>query len=274
MFDRFNRQITYLRISVTDRCNLRCRYCVPEIDCTKKSHKKLLTFDQIVAFTKRAAHLGITKVRLTGGEPLLRRGIERLIGRLANIEGLSELCLTTNGTRLANIAKQLKENGLRRVNISLDSIEASKYRFLTGGGNLDDVLQGIAAAHVHGLNPIKINMVVSNETTYEEVEAMSSFCTKNNLALQLISQFSLRAGKHSPLSIGKGFRHPTQRPPNCATCNRLRLTSDGYIKPCLFSELEIPVNFNDISSSLIEAVTAKPQSGNVCLHRHMYEIGG
>ena len=150
MLDRFDREINYLRISVTDRCNLRCIYCMPEEGIQFKRHEDILRYEQIEQIVKEAAQLGINKVRLTGGEPLVKRDIEFLIERLARIKGIKELCLTTNGVLLAQKAKILKQAGLTSMNISLDTLQPEKFRHITRVGNLDDVLKGIDAAIEEG----------------------------------------------------------------------------------------------------------------------------
>ena len=268
MLDRFNRPVNYLRVSVIDRCDHRCVYCMPESGVELKSHDENLSYEQIEAVVRESVKLGITKVRLTGGEPLIRRNIVALVASLAAIQGLHELCMTTNGTRLAEMAADLHEAGLDRVNISMDSLDPDRYREITRSGDLATVLAGIEAAVQAGLTPVKINMVVLEDTTEAEIQTMQRFCVERNLGLQKITQFSLY-DRHD-LST----RFDTERPPECAGCNRLRLTADGFIKPCLFSEDEIRVDFDDIRGSLLAAVAAKPESGSACRSRHMSQIGG
>ncbi len=268
MLDSFGRDIGYLRISVTDRCNLRCRYCMPEQGIALKSHADILTFEQIEAVVRAAVSLGITKVRLTGGEPLLRRNITDLVARIAAIPGLTDLSMTTNGTRLAGLAQSLKDAGLRRINISLDSLDPQKYAWITRGGDLAEALAGVQAARAAGLAPIKINMVVMESTAADDACALSDFCAAQGLQLQKIAHFSLLAPKSAPL------QDDVQRPPPCAVCNRLRLTADGWLKPCLCSEEEIRVDFTDLAGSLRRAVAAKPARGAVCRNRAMPAIGG
>jgi cyclic pyranopterin phosphate synthase len=268
MLDRFNRNITYLRVSVTDRCNHRCIYCMPEDGVPLKSHDEILSYEQIETVVREAAALGVTKVRLTGGEPLMRRGIEHLVGKLSGVRGVDELCMTTNGVLLPELAGALKANGLGRVNISMDSLDPERYSRVTRGGDLRKVLAGIDAAIREGLTPIKINMVVFKDTTPEEVAAMQRFCGAKGVVLQKIMQFSLY--DRNDLSI----RYHAERPPRCEDCNRLRLTADGFFKPCLFSENEIEVDFADVRRSILDAVAAKPESGSSCRTRCMSEIGG
>jgi len=268
LLDRFNRKIDYLRISVTDRCNQRCVYCMPEEHFVHKHPDEILSYEQIGAFVGVAAELGIRKVRLTGGEPLVRKDIERLVARLAKIEGIDEVCMTTNGSALVDKAAGLKQSGLARVNISIDSLDAEKYSRITRGGDLGEALAGIDAAVEAALTPIKINMVILDDTTQEDIEEMKAFCEKRGLQLQKIMQFSL----YDRADLSERFE--AERPPKCGRCNRLRLTADGFLKPCLFSDSEICVDFGDIRGSILEAVAGKPQSGNSCRNRIMRQIGG
>jgi len=271
LLDKFNRKIDYLRISVTDRCNHRCIYCMPEASFTYKSRRNILSYEQIESIVRVAARLGITKVRLTGGEPLFRKEIEQLVANLAGIEGIAEVCMTTNGSLLCDLATKLKRSGLGRVNISIDSLEPERYYRITGGGDLREVLAGVEAAVKAELTPIKINMVILDDTTKQEIETMKAFCEQRHLELQKIMQFSLydRAALSPPRA-----EFLTERPPECSYCNRLRLTADGYFKPCLFSDDEIKVDFRDICGSILEAVAKKPVNGSSCRNRPMSQIGG
>lgn len=268
LLDRFNRKIDYLRISVTDRCNQRCIYCMPETNFVAKSHDEILSYEQIARISKEAAELGITKIRLTGGEPLVRRYIERLIEEISAIDGIEEVCMTTNGTRLVEYAGLLKQSGLTRVNISIDTLDAEKYKQITRGGILEHALEGVDAAVEAGLTPIKINMVIFDDTKEEEIETMRGFCAEKKLRLQKIMRFQL----YDRADLDKRFH--TERPPKCVNCNRIRLTSDGFLKPCLFSNDEIKINFNDISGSILDAVGRKMENGSSCKNRFMNQIGG
>lgn len=265
MQDRFSREISYLRISVTQACNLRCRYCMPTDYAGAADAGRLLTFDEIREIVRAAARLGFRKIRLTGGEPLMRKGIVDLVAMLRPTEGIEELSITTNGTLLDRFAEALKLAGLDRLNISLDTIDPERYREITRVGAIERVLSGIEAAGAAGF-PIKINMVVSNETASSEIDAMKAFCEERGLTLQLIRQYSLTAPKMD------GFR--CDRPPKCADCDRLRLLADGKLKPCLHSNEELTVDFHDIEGSLRRAVLAKPPRGLQCDNRDMVEIGG
>ena len=270
LVDSYNRVIDYLRISVTDRCNLRCEYCMPPEGIELKSHGNMLSYEEIAEVVRAAAGLGIRRVRLTGGEPLVRKGLSCLVRILREIEGLDEISMTTNGILLTlQAAIELKEAWLDRLNISLDTLDSVKYRELTRGGDVTDVIRGIAAAQAAGFEGTKVNMVVSATESREDVDRMRSFCAREGLVLQTINKFSLvkRTGEtESP--------HDFDRPLPCEKCNRLRLTADGYLKPCLFSDVEIKVDFNDIEESIRKAVEAKPEEGTSCGGRSMRQIGG
>ncbi|MEN6621855.1 MAG: radical SAM protein, partial [Smithella sp.] len=263
--DKFNREINYLRISVTDRCNLRCIYCMPEEGMQLKQHREILRYEQIEQIVKEAAGLGFNKVRLTGGEPLVKKDIEILIERLAGIEGIRELCLTTNGILLVQKAKLLRQAGLTSLNISLDTLQPEKYREITRIGNLTDVLNGIDAAIDEGFK-IKINMVVIKDKNENEIEDIKKFCQEKNIRTQLINHYSLRQNKNDDYIF--------DRPPKCKNCNRIRLLSDGVLKPCLHSDIEYKINFADVRESLKKAILSKPERGSSCMSRKMFEIGG
>ncbi len=265
MFDLFSRDITYLRISVTDKCNLRCRYCMPAEGVPKRSHDDFLTFEQITEVARAAVGLGIRKIRLTGGEPLVKRGIVDLVRMLAGIEGLEHLGMTTNGTLLEPLASALKEAGLDSLNISLDTLDPDRYRDITRGGDINAALAGIHAALAAGF-PVKINMVMLEDTSPEEVADMRRLCSSLGAALQLINHYELAR----PKTEAYGF----DRPPACAGCNRIRLLADGKLKPCLHSDREVPVDFSRLEECLREAILAKPARGGTCVTRAMSQIGG
>ncbi len=265
MYDSYNRRIDYLRISVTDKCNLRCRYCMPEEGVPVREHEEFLSFEQITAVVRAAVRLGVTKVRLTGGEPLVKRGIVDLVGMLRGVEGLRHLAMTTNGTLLTRYAGALKAAGLDSLNISLDTLDPQRYRRLTRGGEIRRVLAGIDAATAHRF-PVKINTVVLDDTSEQEIEGLRRFCSERGLKLQLINHYDLTTEKRDD------YRY--DRPPRCEECNRIRLLADGTLKPCLHSDQEIPVDMNDIEGSLLETVARKPARGQVCTVRNMMEIGG
>ena len=265
MYDSYNRRIDYLRISVTDKCNLRCRYCMPEEGVPERRHEDFLSFEQITEVVRAAVRLGVIKVRLTGGEPLVKRGIVDLVRMIRSVEGLEHLAMTTNGTLLVRHAAGLKAAGLDSLNISLDTLDAERYRYLTRGGEIGQVLEGIGAALAEGF-PVKINMVVLEDTAEGEIERLRRFCSRRGLKLQLINHFALNAEKRDSYHY--------DRPPRCQECNRIRLLADGSLKPCLHSDEEIPIDLNDIEGSLRRTVARKPARGLACTGRNMVEIGG
>jgi cyclic pyranopterin phosphate synthase len=265
MFDRFDRPITYLRISVTDKCNLRCLYCMPPEGVPPRRHEDFLTLEQMAQAARAAVGLGVTKIRLTGGEPLVKRGIVELVRMIAAIDGLEHLAMTTNGTLLASRARELKEAGLDSVNVSLDTLDPARYRELTRGGDIEGALAGIRAALGEGI-PVKLNMVVMRDTGEEEIARMREFALAIGARLQLINHYELYREKSDTYAF--------DRPPACAQCNRIRLTADGMLKPCLHSNGEVPLDFSRLEESLREAVLAKPLHGGSCTNRSMPQIGG
>jgi cyclic pyranopterin phosphate synthase len=266
MLDKFERNLNYLRISVTDRCNLRCRYCMPEEGIKLFSHDEILTFSEIVGFTRIAVSKGVTKVRITGGEPLVRKGITALVRMISEIPGINDLSMTTNGTLLNQFAKDLKSAGLHRINISLDTVDAEKFNEITRTGTLNDVIEGIEAAKSAGLYPIKINCVIRVSKEEEEAKAVTEFCKKNNLEIRYISQMDLVRGHFSVVDGGTGG--------DCVLCNRLRLTSNGKLKPCLFNELEFDIRKLGFEKALRMAVDSKPECGSINETGTFYNIGG
>jgi len=266
VYDRFNRSIDYLRISVTDRCNLRCRYCMPEEGIYLLRHEDILTFDEIRDFTKIAAACGISKVRITGGEPLVRKGIVTLTGMIAGIEGIKDLSMTTNGTLLDKFANDLYNAGLQRVNISLDTVDPEKYAYLTRKGNLNDVFKGIEAAKKANLVPIKINCVIKESKSEKDAVEVSEFCRSNGLELRYISEMDLVKGTFSTVDGGSGG--------TCSSCNRLRLTSNGKLKPCLFNNAEYDIRELGYEKAIKMAVEMKPEQGQNNIKDEFYNIGG
>ncbi|HUW33886.1 MAG TPA: radical SAM protein [Planctomycetota bacterium] len=266
MVDGFGRQIDYLRISVTDRCNLRCRYCMPAGGVKLLPHDQILSLEEIVEVARAAVPLGITKVRLTGGEPLVRDGITELVRMLSRIEGIRDLTMTTNGVLLGRRARRLADAGLQRVNVSLDALDSDRYREITGGGDVCDVLEGIDAARSAGLAPVKLNCVVSASADEPDARAVSAFARDNGLAVRFIHRMDLSSGTFAPVEGGSGG--------HCATCSRLRLSSDGQVRPCLFSDLAFSVRQLGPEQALLLAIRNKPKSGGPCSHNWMHGIGG
>jgi GTP 3',8-cyclase len=266
MLDKFNRKLNYLRISVTDRCNLRCTYCMPEAGIKLFLHNEILTFDEITGFTKTAVSKGVTKVRITGGEPLVRRGITALVRMISDIPGIDDLSMTTNGTLLKLYAKELKASGLHRVNISLDTVNPEKFKAITRTGNIADVFEGIEAAKDAGLLPVKINCVIRDSKEEEDAKAVTKFCIENNLEIRYIRQMDLVSGHFSVVDGGSGG--------DCTLCNRLRLTSNGRLKPCLFNNIELDIRELGYEKALTLAAELKPECGSKNESGTFYNIGG
>ncbi len=271
LVDGFGRTIDYLRVSITDRCPLRCVYCTPRDKIKWKQAKDILSYEEIFEFVKKAVELGIRKVRVTGGEPLTRKDICQLIAMLSSLPGIRDLALTTNGVLLEQYAGKLKRAGLHRVNISLDSLDAGKYREITGGGELARALKGIEAAKKAGLTPIKINCVVLKGINDDETEAITAYGKQDGLGVQFIQRMRL---DHNKPKADPSF--VTSRPPPCGTCNRLRLTADGVLKPCLLSNQGLSIRSfkGDLEGAIRQAVADKPESGEKCPNHSMMEIGG
>jgi len=322
--DSFQRPINYLRISVTDRCNLRCIYCMPSCGVYPMSHRNILTYEEIHTIAQAAAELGISKIRLTGGEPLVRSGLPNLVQMLAHIDGIDDIALTTNGTLLTRYAAELKEAGLQRVNVSLDTLKPDKFESITRHNLFRDVIEGIEVAKSVGLKPVKINVVVmaginddelldfANKTIDEGwhvrfIELMP-LVVEDTITPQFIPVSDMRKrleslGELEPClpSVGNGparyFRFPHAEgtigfisPVSehfCFQCNRLRLTSDGKLRPCLLAEDEIDLKQplrNGISSAELKrlikkAVAKKPlrhhlAEGCIPKDRPMTQVGG
>lgn len=274
MKDSFGREITYLRLSITDRCNLRCRYCMPEGGIEKLQHDSILTLEEIDEIVGAFVDLGINKVRLTGGEPLVRNGIVSLIEKISRHEGIKDLALTTNGIHLKAMAKDLKAAGLTRVNISLDSLNEKKYAMMTRGGKLKNVLEGIERAMEVGLTPIKLNVVLIGGFNDDEVENFVALTQEQAIDVRFIELMPIGEVATWSLdnflsnayvlkkvpsltkiaSIEQGSPAVYYRLPNgkgrvglispisckfCDSCNRVRLTAEGQLKYCLHSNEEI-----------------------------------
>ncbi|NOZ64058.1 MAG: GTP 3',8-cyclase MoaA [Caldiserica bacterium] len=272
MRDSRGEGVEYLRISLTDRCNLRCLYCYSHGN--KLSREELLSFEEIERLVRVAISLGIRRVRLTGGEPLVRKGVEKLLARLSLLPGLEDISLTTNGILLAKFAGKLKEAGLRRVNISLDTLNPAKFQWLTGRGRLEEVLRGTEEASGQGLNPVKVNVVVLRNVNQDEVIDFVRFSIENRLSVRFI-EFMPSVGLlpwekfFFPVSLVKkevgkyfsmeeievegggpaeyyrvegggiiGFIAPITCS-FCSRCNRIRITPEGRVKPCLGSDYSL-----------------------------------
>ena len=326
MKDVFRREIDYLRISITDKCNLRCVYCMPEEGIKLRPHLEILRFEEILELVKVAADLGISKVRITGGEPLVRRGVVPFIRDLTRIPGIKDVAMTTNGVLLPKLGPELKRAGLNRLNISLDTLEPEKFRKITRVGNLHQVWEGIEAALDLKFGPIKINTVVMRGINDDEILdfvrliflyplhvrfiecmpigeadgwAQQSMVPQAEIKARVEERFRLEPSDDHILGAGPaqyyqvpgalgslGFISPITAH-FCPACNRLRLTSDGRLRPCLNSRWEIDLkeplragaSKEELSRLFLEAVKKKPQchsmsEGTWDQPRMMYQIGG
>ncbi len=272
--------VNYLRISITDRCNLRCFYCMPEDGLDLKNHSDIMDYEEIYKVTKIASQLGITKVRITGGEPLARLNSEELIEMINSIEGIDEITMTTNGVLFAEKAKTLKEKGLNRINISLDTLDRNQYKKITGKDRLNNVLDSIDKAKELDLNPVKVNTVLIKGHNEDQLEDFISFMDEKDIVLRFIEYMPIGNGKNNDNHIslkeiknklenkytlkavdvkgngparyfkiegfkGKlGFISPFTHN-ICDDCNRLRLTSDGKLRSCLLKEDETSLYSNN-----------------------------
>jgi cyclic pyranopterin phosphate synthase len=215
---------------------------------------------------KIAVGFGIDKIRLTGGEPLVRKGITDLITMISKIGGINDLALTTNGILLDQFARQLASAGLKRVNISLDTVNPEKYKYITRGGNIEHVLSGIESAKIAGLHPVKINAVLADSFSKNDRKDLEAFCLRNNLELRFIHPMNLGTGKFHSVEGGVGGR--------CNLCNRIRLTTNYLIKPCLFNGKGYDIRELGIVSALKMAVENKPLDGSINTVDEFYNIGG
>jgi cyclic pyranopterin phosphate synthase len=210
--------------------------------------------------------MGITRLRITGGEPLLRTDVETLVRMLAAIPGISDLAMSTNGTLLAAHAAALASAGLRRVNVSLDAIDAARYAAITGGGDVRSVLEGIEAARLAGLAPVKLNCVVRRSSSEPDAKEVADFARRKGLPVRFIQEMDLSAGRFGVVEGAAGG--------DCTRCSRLRLLCDGVVKPCLFSDLGFSVRAMGPASALAEAMRRKPRTGKRCTRERMHAIGG
>ena len=324
--DDFGRAINYLRVSVTDRCNLRCVYCMPAEGIKKRPHGDILRYEELALVVRAAADLGISKVRLTGGEPLTRLGLASFVGMVASTPGIDDLALTTNGTLLARHATALKEAGLQRVNVSLDTLQPDRFQMLTRRGHLGDTLAGLDAARRAGLDPVKINMVVVRGLNDDEIGDFARKTQSDGWHVRFIELMPIggsaewagdgvvgltevRARVEAALGPLKPVRGPTGNGPAryyrqptaqgtvgfisarsehfCSTCNRLRLTADGRLRPCLMSSHEIDLRSrlragadqDEIRLLIADAIQHKPERHHLDealapRDRTMAEIGG
>jgi len=264
MLDSFGREIRCLRISVTDRCNLRCVYCMPPEGVASVPHERVLPYERMAEVAAAAARLGFDKVRLTGGEPLVRRDVEVLVSLVSALPGIAELAMTTNGTLLAPVARDLAARGLKSVNVSVDSVDPERFAELTRGGRLRDALDGALAARDAGLR-VKIN-AVAIEGREADLEGVAAWAAANGLGFQSIARYRLDEEKRD----GGVY----DRPPACSGCDRIRLLADGTLRPCLHGSKGFPVDFGDVEGSVRRAVLAKPPRGHRSEGYAPAQIGG
>ena len=317
MVDQFGRNITYLRISVTELCNLRCRYCMPEEGVCKKSHFDMLTEDEMILAVEAAASLGITKLRITGGEPLVKKNIVSICRRAAAVEGIQEVCLTTNGVLLPELAGQLRAAGVKRLNLSLDTLDPEKYAYITRIGKLETALKGLETALAAGFEKIKINAVLIGGFNDDEIVPLAELTRKYPVDMRFIEMMPMYDSGDFDSSafipytkvleclpeaiptaqdggVAKLYRLPGAQgniglisPVSahfCGECNRIRLTADGRVKPCLHSADEYSLkglDFDGMRSQLEKAIWHKPAwHGDLdAAHRsrsgrNMNQIGG
>jgi cyclic pyranopterin phosphate synthase len=324
--DDFGRAINYLRVSVTDRCNLRCIYCMPPEGVEKLSHLDVLSYEELALIVQAAAELGISKVRLTGGEPLARLGLAEFVRMIASIPGIDDLSLTTNGTLLARHAATLAAAGLNRVNISLDTFRPERFARITRLGRLEDVWAGIAAAETANLTPIKFNVVVVRGLNDDEVADFARRTISDGWNVRFIELMPIGASAdwagngsvpipeirarieaevgplttvHGPRGNGPARYHQLDGAQGtigfigalsdhfCSSCNRLRLTADGRLRPCLMSDREIDLrqalrsgaDLEAVQAILAQAIHLKPQrhhleEARAPRDRTMSQIGG
>lgn len=265
MHDSFGRHISYLRVSVTDRCNLRCAYCKPTSGDQTADPDDLLSLSEIEELLADAVGLGFSKVRFTGGEPLLREELPRIVCAAVRA-GFSDVALTTNGQLLGELAGKLARAGLMRVNVSLDSMDPDTYHQLTRGGQLSQVLSGLKAAEAAGLTPIKLNCVVPVTGPGAEAAEVAAFAATKGYGVRFIRQMDLAAGVFSPIEGGSAGE--------CALCNRIRVTATGMVRPCLFSDLAFSIRELGPIEAFKAAVAAKPERGVKCSESWLYKIGG
>ena len=275
LVDGYKRPIKDLRISVTDRCNFRCVYCMPHDEYEWIDKKEILTFEEITRLARLFARLGVDKIRLTGGEPLMRRNLELLIAQLSSIEGIKDICVTTNGSLLADKVAAFKAAGLKRINVSVDTLKPEKFKEICKRGDLDKVLEGLFAARKQGLHPIKVNAVIERGVNDDDIVELVEFSRQHGFFMRFIeymdvgntnswtseklvskkeivekinARFPLKeVGRENGSAPAVDYEFADGRgevgivasvtEPFCSTCNRARLTADGKLVTCLFSSV-------------------------------------
>ncbi|MEJ2659021.1 MAG: GTP 3',8-cyclase MoaA [Desulfobacterales bacterium] len=289
LIDRYHRNLNYLRISITDRCNLRCLYCMPRGLIPKLSHKEILRYEEILRIARVGINLGISKIRITGGEPLVRKGVDQFLKQLAKTEGIKDISLTTNGVLLKDHIHNIKAAGIKRINISLDTLNKQKFKHITGYDFFDQIWEGIELARKMGFYPIKINVVPLKGVNDDELASIAELSVLHPFHVRFIEYMPMGSNqvandrqilfpeiKKRIQSLGKlipvdrntndgpaerfkfesaqgeiGFIRPISRH-FCGTCNRLRLTASGQLRPCLMSD-----NHEDLKSLLRKGCSDK-----------------
>lgn len=294
MRDGYGREINYLRLSVTELCNLRCRYCMPEEGIRKKPHEEILTQEEMVMAVEAAARLGITKVRVTGGEPLVKKNILSLCAHVSRVPGIQEVCITTNGTLLPPLAQPLIRAGVRRVNLSLDTLDRDKYARITRRDQFSQAMEGLECAVRAGFERVKINTVLMGGFNDDEIEALAALTLKYPVDVRFIELMPMEGGgalgawamvpnrlvlerlpRLEPVE-GDGGVASLYRLPGalgniglispvscqfCDQCNRIRLTADGTLKPCLHSPVEYSIkglSREEMAEQFQRAILSKP----------------
>lgn len=293
MKDGFGRSVTYLRLSVTDKCNLRCRYCMGPEGVCKRRHEDMLTQEEMITAVEAAALLGVRKLRITGGEPLVKKNILALCRQCAAVEGIEEVCLTTNGILLPGLASDLRQSGVSRVNISLDTLRPDRYEYITRVGDLPHALRGVEAALWAGFDRVKLNTVLIGGFNDDEISDLADLTLRYDLDVRFIELMPMVDGAFGPEAyvpctrvldalpgltalpgtdgVARLYRLPGARgriglisplhDSFCHLCNRLRITADGMVKPCLHHRGEFPLkglNRAEMVQQLQKAIAAKP----------------
>ncbi|MGA1862140.1 GTP 3',8-cyclase MoaA [Deferribacter thermophilus] len=328
LVDKFGRSYKYLRISVTDRCNFRCKYCMPQHNFKMLSHQDILSYEDIIFIVKTLTEVGIEKIRITGGEPLVRKNISYMFEQLGKIEKIKDLTLTTNGSLLKKYAKVIFDSGVRRINISLDSLKDDRYEYITGGFNLKHIIDSINYAKSIGFNPIKINVVAIKGFNDDEILDFCDFAAKNSFNVRFIEFMPLESsiewkkeniltgkeiidiiskqyevkkidknkysGPSEDYLLSNGAKIGIITPISnhfCNSCDKLRLTADGKLRPCLLSNYEVdlkPAIINSDKELLLKLINdslnlkyekhsvdcSENNSKNGKYGRNMFEIGG
>ena len=313
MLDSFAREITYLRISITDRCNYRCRYCMPEEGVEKRAHGDICSLEELRDMAAAAVRCGVKKIRVTGGEPLVRRGAVDFCRMLAEIPGVEELCLTTNGSLLAEQAAALREAGVTHLNISLDTLNEERFRAITRAGALSDVLRGLESAERAGFEKIKLNCVLLGGVNDDEIADFAALTRAHDWQVRFIERMPMGCGRDfgaylpaqtvlercpelEPVShdgVAACCRFPGAKgtvgliaPMShafCSECSRIRITADGKLKPCLHSAAELSLrglSGDELEAAIRRGILMKPErhhmdeTGETEAQRGMFAIGG